>query len=119
MSIKRQIQFKYQNMARSLRTISLPHWLSSKTARLGLFAIIFLFSTAYIIKTTASATSGYQMHELEKQTLSLETEVQKLQVEIADNSSMNNIQSRLVKLNMIEVTGIKYFTFKSTAVAKN
>ena len=99
--------------------ISLPKWLTCRMARLTLFFIIFLFSAAYIIKTTASATSGYQMHELEKQTQSLETEVQKLQVEIADNSSMNNIQSRLVKLNMTEVAGIKYFTIKNTAVAKN
>lgn len=119
MSLKRQIQFRYKGMVRSLQTISLPKWLTSKTARLGLFSIIFLFSAAYIIKTTASATSGYQMHELEKKTQALETEVQKLQVEIADNSSMNNIQSRLVKLNMAEASGIKYFTLKNTAVAKN
>ncbi len=117
-------------MVRSLQTISLPKQLTShrhggaplhsggKTTRLALFSIIFLFSFAYIIKTTASATSGYQMHELEKQTSALETEVQKLQVEIADNSSMNNIQSRLAKLNMIEASGIKYFTVKNTEVAK-
>ena len=105
-------------MARSLQTISLPQWLTSKTARLGLFSVIFLFSIAYVVNTTSSATSGYQMHELEKKTQTLETEVQKLQVEIADNSSMNNIQSRLVKLNMTEAAGIKYFTLKNTAVAK-
>lgn len=118
MSLKRQIQFRYQGMVRSLQTISLPKWLTSKITRLALFSIIFLFSFAYIIKTTASATSGYQMHELEKQTSALETEVQKLQVEIADNSSMNNIQSRLAKLNMIEANGIKYFKVKNTEVAK-
>ncbi len=118
MSLKRQIQFRYQGMVRSLQTINVPRWLTSKTARLGLFSIIFIFSFAYIIKTTSSATSGYQMNELEKQTLVLEIEVQKLEVEIADNSSMNNIQSRLVKLNMIEAVGIKYFTVKNTEVAK-
>ena len=105
-------------MVRSLQTISVPRWLISKTARLGLFSIIFLFGFAYIIKTASSATAGYKMHELEKQTQALETEVQKLQVEIADNSSMKNIQSRLVKLNMIEAAGIKYFTVKNTEVAK-
>lgn len=119
MSIKRQIQFKYRSLARSLQTISIPRWLTSKTARLGLFSIILLFSIAYIINTTSSATSGYQMRELEKQTLSLETEVQKLQVEIADNSSMSSISSRLVKLNMIEASSIKYLTTKNMVVAKN
>lgn len=119
MSIKRQIKFKYQNLIRSLQTIRVPAWLTSKTARLGLVSIIFIFSMAYIINTASSATSGYQMHELEKQTLALETEVQKLQVEIADNSSMNSISSRLVKLNMTEVSSVKYLTVKNTPVAKN
>lgn len=119
MSIKRQIQSKYQNLAHSLQSISVPVWLTSKTARLGLFSIIFLFGIAYIINTAASATGGYRMHELEKQTAALETEVQKLQVEIADNSSMTSISSRLVKLNMTDVSNVKYFTIKNTAVAKN
>jgi hypothetical protein len=51
--------------------------------------------------------------------LSLETEVRKLQVEIADNSSMSSISSRLVKLNMTEVSSVKYLTIKNTPVAKN
>ena len=119
MSIKRQIQSKYRNLAHSLQTISIPRWITSKTTRLGLLSIIFLFGLAYIINTTSSATSGYQMHELEKQKLSLETEVQKLQVEIADNSSMSSISSRLVKLNMTEVSNVKYLTIKNTPVAKN
>lgn len=119
MSIKRQIQFKYQNLVHSLRTMRLPEWVDSKGLRVGLLAIIFLFSAAYIINTTSSATSGYQMRELEKKTEALENEVQKLQVEIADNSSMNSIQSRLAKLNMVDASGVKYLTVKNTAVAKN
>ncbi len=119
MSLKRQIQFKYKSLVRSLQTISLPEWLTSRTARVALVSIIFLFSIAYIINTTSSATTGYQMNELEKQTQALQTDVQKLQVEIADNSSMNNIQSRLAKLNMTEAVGIKYLTGKNTVVAKN
>jgi cell division protein YceG involved in septum cleavage len=118
MSIKRQIQSKYRNMVHALQTISVPHWLTSTTTRLGLLSVIFLFGIAYIINTAASATSGYQMHELEKQTLSLETEVRKLEVEIADNSSMSSISSRLVKLNMVEASNIKYLAVKNTAVAK-
>ena len=119
MSIKRQIQFKCQNLARSLRTIRLPRWLTSRTVCLGLFSVIFIFSVAYIANTTSSATSGYQMRELEKQTQSLEVEVQKLEVEIADNSSMSGIFSRLAELNMVEAGNIKYLSAKNTVVAKN
>ena len=119
MSIKRQIQFKYKNLLRSLQTIRAPRWLTSRATRLVLVSIIFLFGIGYIANMTSSATSGYQMHELEKQTQSLQTEVQKLQVEIADNSSMSSISARLARLNMVEAKGIKYLTTKNTAVAKN
>ncbi|TSC84767.1 MAG: Uncharacterized protein G01um101413_151 [Parcubacteria group bacterium Gr01-1014_13] len=119
MSIKRQIQFRYRSFIHAIETISMPQWLTSKTTRFGLLAVIFLFSIAYIVNTTSSATSGYQMHKLEKQKLALEIEVQKLQVEIADNSSMSSISSRLVKLNMTEVSSVKYLTVKNTPVAKN
>ncbi len=119
MSFKRQIKHKYQNFKFSLQTISLPAWLTSPYLRLALFSFIFLFSAGYIVNMTSSATSGYQMHELEKQTLSLEMEVKKLEVEIADNSSMASIASRLVKLNMVETPSIVYLADKNNAVAKN
>ncbi len=118
MSLKRQIQSKYRNMVHALETIRVPGWLTSKTTRLGLLSVIFLFGIAYIINIASSATTGYQMHKLETQTLSLEIEVRKLQVEIADNSSMSSISSRLAKLNMVEASNIKYLAVKNTAVAK-
>lgn len=118
MSIKRQIQFKYRNLVHALETITVPSWITSRTTRVGLLAVILLFGIAYIVNTTSSATSGYQMHELEKKMSALETEVQKLQVEIADNSSMSSISSRLVKLNMTEVSNVKYLTVKNSPVAK-
>ena len=119
MSFKRQIKYQYQNFKFSLQTISLPGWLTSPYLRLSLFAFIFLFSAAYIVNITSSATSGYQMHELEKKTLALEMEVRKLEVEIADNSSMSSIASRLVKLNMVEASGMMFLADKNSSVAKN
>lgn len=118
MSIKRQIKFKYTNLVNSLQIIGLPSWATSRTARLALFSIIFFFSAAYIVKTTSAATSGYQVHDLEKQTAALENDVQKIQVEIADNSSIVNISSRLTKLNMVDATSVKYLTGQNTVVAK-
>lgn len=119
MSFKRQLKYKYQNFKFSLQTISLPAWLVSPRLRLALFAFIFLFSAAYIVNMTSSATSGYQMHELEKQTLALELEVKKIEVEIADHSSMSSIASRLVELNMVEASGMTYLADKNSSVAKN
>ena len=119
MSLKRQIQHKYQNFKFSIRTIAVPAWVTSRAMRVGLFFTIFLFGTAYILNITASATSGYQVRELEKNTQSLEMEVRKLEVEIADNSSITSIASRLEKLNMTEATSVKHVAMKSSIVAKN
>ena len=119
MSLKRQLKYKYQNLKFSLQTITLPAWLTAPAVRLGLFVFIFIFSAAYIVNITSSATSGYQMHELEKKTLALEMEVKKLEVEIADNSSMSSIASRVAKLNMVEATGLTYLASKDSSVAKN
>ena len=118
MSLKRQIQYKYKNFVSSARSVSLPKWVTSKATRVILSLIIVFFGVAYVLNTTASATGGFEMNKLEKQVEALEAEVQKLQVEIADNSSMSNIQSRLAKLNMVGTADIKYFTVRNTEVAK-
>ncbi len=119
MSLKRQLKQKYQNFKFSLQTISLPSWMVHPRVRLILFFIIFIFSAAYIANMTASATSGYQVRVLEKQTEALQIDVQKLQVEVADNSSMNNIAGRIAKLNMVVVDNMHYLSVKDASVAKN
>ena len=103
----------------SLQTISLPQWLTSRAVRVGLFSIIFIFGGAYIFNISASATSGYQMKVLNDKTESLAAEVQKLQVQIADNSSINSIATRVAKLNMVESVGVaKQLSFNNNEVAK-
>lgn len=119
MSLKRQIQFKYKNFVSSCRAISLPQWITSKSMRVILSLTIVVFGVAYVLNTTSSATSGFEMNKLEKQVEALEAEVQKLQVEVASNSSVGNIQSRLTKLNMVPASGIKYLSVKNIVVAKN
>lgn len=119
MSLKRQLQFKYKNAVAFLRSLRLPAWIASKTMRVLLSGLIVVFGVAYVLNTSSSATSGFEMHKLEKQVEALEIEVQKLQVEVANHSSITNIQSRLAGLNMVEAGEIKYLTAKNTAVAKN
>jgi hypothetical protein len=119
MSIKRQIRNKYQNFKFSIQTISLPAWLTSPAVRIGLFAVIFIFGGAYIFNISGSAMSGYQIKVLNDKTESLQAEVQKLEVQIADNSSINSIATRVAKLNMVESVGVaKQLALKNNEVAK-
>lgn len=119
MSLKRQIQFKYKNFIASLRSFSLPKWMFSKSTRIILSLLVVIFGVAYVLNTSSSATSGFAMHKLEKEVEALQIEVQKLQVEVASNSSIGNIEFRLTKLNMVPAGNIKYLSVKNTAVAKN
>ena len=119
MSIKRQLKFKYAGLINSLQTISLPTWMTSATARLGVLSIIFIFGVAYVVSITSMANSGYQTNKLQKQTVSLENEVQQLQVQIADNSSINSISSRVAKLNMVEADTFTYLKTQNGLVARN
>jgi len=118
MSIRRQIQYKYNRLVNAIKFLSLPAWIDSKAIRIVMVGVIVVMGSAYILKTTSSTTSGYEMHRMENQVAALEQDMQRTQIEIADYSSINNIQTRLASMNMIEATGVKYMGVKDTVVAK-
>jgi hypothetical protein len=118
MSIKRQISHKLRTVAVAFQSDLLPAWIFSPVMRLGFCAIIVSFGAAYVVNITASATSGYQMRLLEKQVSALELDVRKLEVEIADNTSMSSIASRVQKTQMTEVADVKFLAGTNGAVAK-
>ena len=118
MSIKRRFQYQYRNFIQSIVTIRLPNWLACKGMRLCLLLFIILFGAAYVFKTTSSASTGYQMSDLEQRAQELEMENKKLEIEIADNSSMQSIHKRLSGINMVTIANIQYFDSKENKVAK-
>lgn len=120
MTIKRQIQFKYHNFISALRFLSLPKWIDGNTIRFVFVGVIVLVGAAYVFKTTSSTTSGYELHKLETQTAALEQDIEKTNIQIAENSSLSNIQDRLAKMDMVAAGGIKYLSvgIKDVTVAK-
>ncbi len=118
MSFKRQLQYKYAHVRNALLSWSLPSWLYSRIFRFVLIAIIAVVGCSYIVKTTASATSGYDLHTLEKKVGELQTEIQKVEIRIADNSSIRSVRARLTGLRMTEIHDMKYLTARNTAVAR-
>ncbi len=118
MSIKRQIKYKYQGFKFSLLSMRLPSWTTSRAVRAGLISIVFIFGGAYIFNISRTATTGYQLTVLNNKTEQLQAEVQKLEVEIAENSSIQSIAARVAKLNMVESSGAKHLSIKSNEVAK-
>jgi len=117
MSIKRQLQFRYRGFVNYLRSLSLPAWVDGPAIRVMIVGAIVVMGAAYILKTTSSATGGYELDKLETQVSSLQAEIQKIQIQIADNSSINSIQSRLATMNMVDAGSIKYMDLSAKDVA--
>jgi len=118
MSLKRQLEYKYRNLVNKCRAIYLSSWITSKAMRIILVLLIVGVGSAYVLKITSSATSGFEMHKLENQVDALDKDIQKIQIEIAENSALPSIQARLATLDMTEASNISYINSKDTAVAK-
>ncbi len=118
MSIKRQLQFQYRHFIQAIYTWQLPRWLTCPATRLLLLLTVVIFGSAYIVKTASSAAGGYKIYDLENEISFLESDIKKLEVEIADNSSLYNIQKRLSNVSMVAVGKITYFDAMDKAMAK-
>ncbi len=119
MSYRRQVQAHYHNLINSLRTISVPEWISGKAMRASLLGLVIFLSVAYMVRINSASSSGYEMHAMEKQISELTTDVQGIQIKIADAGSMVNIEKRLPNLNYVAVDNIvRYNAGAVVAMAK-
>lgn len=118
MSLRRRLEAQYSSTVNSISSISLPAWLSCKTTRVALLIVIAFFGSAYIVKTASTASTGYQIYNLENKVQELETDINKVEAEIADHSSMVSIQGRLNNANMVVLSKMSYYNDVDSAVAK-
>jgi len=118
MSLKRKFQSQYRHFTQAIFTWRFPLWLTCPATRIILILLIVIFSSAYIFKTASSAASGYQINELEKELYKVESDIKKIEVEIAINSSMSSIQNRLSGSNMVAVDKIGYYSLEDIVVVK-
>lgn len=117
MPLKRQLENQYRNLMYSLRTMEMPVWLDAVWVKATLMSVVLLFGFMYLVQTSNTATSGYEIHNLEKQLSVLDTDVQKLEIVVATESSMPNIQKRLQGTNMVGVEKIYHLSVVGSAVA--
>lgn len=92
--------------------------LVSTSFRVGLGICVVIFGFMYVLQTNTVSAKGYQMTDLERQIRILEKETRRLDVEIAQHTSISNLESRLAQTNLVVATDVKYMTLAGTAVAK-
>lgn len=117
MSLKRRIENQYQHFTFALQTIALPEWFNSSLVKAGLGSLVVLFGVLYLLQTSTTANGGYEIRNLEKQTDALTTEIQKVEIAVAEEGSMPNIQKRLSSVDMVAVENIKFVAPIGGAVA--
>lgn len=122
MSWKRRVKYQFDYYRRRALGVfgyaALPDYLTGKTARVIYVVLLAAASLAYVCQTSLAAGSGYEMRDLQKKVNTLQEDIQKINVQIAENSSMPSLEKRLAELNMVAVSDIRYISSAETAVAK-
>ena len=118
MSIKRQFQYQYKNFRDAFYSLELPAWVNCRAVRASLLIVTLFFGSAYVIKTASSASSGYEIHRLKNKTQILQQEISKLEVDLADQSSLITISKRLKETSMISVGSLSFYKASAQPVAR-
>ncbi|MFB6225814.1 MAG: hypothetical protein ABEJ02_00505 [Candidatus Paceibacteria bacterium] len=90
----------------------------SSTFRVVLIVLLLLFTTIYIVETSSTATSGYQISQLKQKIEKLENKNERLDVRIAQKRSLRNVTKRIDKEEFVPIKNIDYGTLQGTAVVK-
>lgn len=113
MSLKRRFKAQLNELSNYINDLRLPVFMTGKTARIVLSLVVVFCGVGYIFQVSSTAVSGYEINGLQNQSDDLKKEIQKLQVEIADYSSLNSVQKRATNLGMVAMGDIKYKTVES------
>ncbi|KKQ27309.1 MAG: Membrane-fusion protein [Candidatus Magasanikbacteria bacterium GW2011_GWC2_37_14] len=93
-------------------------WLINTGCRGFLFCLIVVLGMLFIWQTSSASTKGFAINDLQKKISDLEKESQKLDLEIAEQRSLKNIENRVSELGLVAADNVKYVTILGTAVAR-
>jgi hypothetical protein len=88
--------------------------LDSSRVRVLLAVVTCVSVLLYVFQTSALATRGYVINDLEKQVHALTTEQKKIDVKIAQYSSFQYIESQLAKTDFVPVDAVTYIDTGTT-----
>lgn len=97
---------------------SLPAWLDCALVRVVFALMFFIFGGAYIFKTGGLIASGYEIKKLEEKIESLNSEIRKIETDVASESAIQNIQGKVGDLKMVAAPNVQYLNAVGSFVAK-
>lgn len=90
---------------------------NSARARWGLLAFVIVLGVLFFMKTNSAATLGYHVKELDDRTRALQKESQKLDLEVAELSSMKAVALRLQTLGYVPADDLEFVEPVDASVA--
>ncbi|MBU1890752.1 hypothetical protein KJ782_04675 [Patescibacteria group bacterium] len=81
------------------------------------FAAIILLGATYLVQVNRTATSGFAVNDLNRKISELKENNQKLELEIADLQSLQNIQESSERLKLVAHTKLEYIQPSEGVVA--
>lgn len=76
----------------------------------GVAILIFLgiFGILYLVEVNSISTKGYEIRTLEKRVFELSESAKRLQLEVAEQQSIQNIEGAVRVLNLVPSAGMNY-----------
>lgn len=80
----------------------------SPKMRLVLIVAVVFFGLLYLWLVNSSATAGFELSDLEKQLVTLESDYQKLEIEYAALHSLEHVESMGADMELVASTQVEY-----------
>lgn len=110
--------FVSQMTTKRQERIVIRKWIFSTTCKLCLSLFVVVLGVLYLVKTSSTSAVGFELTDLRKQAQTLEQENERLELEVANYSSMESIQQRLKGMDLVADGEVKYIIPVGSAVAR-
>lgn len=107
-----------KKQTRRSERLAVQEWLRGTQFRAVLVLSIAIVGVLYIVQTSSVSTKGFEISGLQKQIRELERENRSLDVAIAEQRSMSNVQQRIAAKGYVSAGQLEYITPVGTAVAR-
>lgn len=92
------------------KRVSVKEFASSLRFRFSLFGLVVFLVGFQVVEISSLSARGYEMSKLEKQIHEMEQENNSLELQIAEYRSLESIQNRLERLNLVAVSSPEYLS---------
>lgn len=107
----------YQQKTIREQKLAVKRWFLGASCRVLICGLMIIFGFLFVWKTSSVSTKGYEMNEFEKQSQTLEQENERLELAVAETSSLKNIEEKIAQLGLVSADQVEYAALPGTAVA--